>query len=122
MSEAEYNDLIAKRSPKEEKRAKYGNVKKVVNGLEFDSTKEANRYSDLLVWQSSGQITELVRQKQFTVEVNGQYIGFYLCDFAYMKDGKLVVEDVKSKATRTPLYKWKKKLVEAIYGIDVKEI
>jgi len=122
MSEDEYKALMTKRLPPAEKRPKYGNVKKEVGGLIFDSAKEARRYQDLLVWQSSGQITELERQKRFDIEVNGEYIGFYLCDFAYKKGGELIVEDVKSKATRTRLYIWKAKLVKALYGITIVEI
>lgn len=45
-----------------------------------------------------------------------------MADFSYHENGILVVEDVKSKATKTPLYQLKKKLVKALYGIDVKEI
>ena len=115
----EYKALMDKREPK---RPKYGNKKKLVNGLEFDSTKEARRYQDLLAWQHSGQISELERQRSFHIEVNGHYIGFYVSDFVYKKDGQLVIEDVKSPATKTHLYQWKKKLVKAVHGIEIQEI
>lgn len=104
------------------KRNKYGNVKKLVNGLEFDSTKEARHFQDLHAEQQAGNITELRRQVSIDIEVNGHYIGFYVADFTYKRNGKLVVEDVKSKATKTDTYRWKKKLVFAIHGIEIQEV
>ena len=45
----------------------------------------------------------------------------YIADFTYYEDGKLVVEDVKSPVTKTPLYRLKKRLMGELYGIKVKE-
>jgi hypothetical protein len=101
MTAEDYKAYQAKRAPK---RPKFGNVKKVVNGLEFDSTKEARRWQDLILWQQSGQIMCLSRQVPFPIRVNKQLIGTYIADFKYYKDGVLIVEDVKNKATKTPLY------------------
>lgn len=44
--------------------------------------------------------------------VNGIKIGHYVGDFSYSLNGKEVLEDVKSIATRTPVYKIKKKILE----------
>lgn len=120
MTADEYKALMEKRAPKTVN--KYRNIRKVVNGLSFDSVKEARHYQDLVTWQQSGQITELQRQVPFAVEINGHHIGFYYADFSFKKDGKLVVEDVKSRATKTDLYKWKKKCVEALHGVEIIEI
>jgi hypothetical protein len=50
-------------------------------------------------------------------------IGYCCADFRYCRrDGEIVVEDVKSEPTKTPLYRWKKKHVEAQYRITVREI
>jgi hypothetical protein len=54
------------------------------------------------------------------VEVQGKLICTYVADFKYLENGKEVVEDVKG--FKTPVYKLKKKLVEAIYGIEIIEI
>ena len=43
--------------------------------------------------------------------VNGKKIGYYVADFQYLVNGKTVVEDVKSPATKTPLYKLKIKIL-----------
>jgi len=34
----------------------------------------------------------------------------------------VVVEDVKSKATKTAVYQLKKKLVKALYGVEIVEV
>ena len=49
-------------------------------------------------------------------------VGYYTADFAYKVNGLDVVEDVKSKPTRTEAYRLRKKIVEASYGIKVTEI
>jgi hypothetical protein len=47
----------------------------------------------------------------------------YICDFEYVEDGKRVVEDVKSPATRKiESYIIKRKLMRFIYGIAVREV
>lgn len=51
-------------------------------------------------------------------------IGYYTADFLYKtKDGKAVVEDVKGgRATSTEAYRLRKKMVEATYGFEVREV
>ncbi len=71
-------------------------------------------------------------QPKFPVIVAGVKIGSYVADFAYIDTarrgphgqvGCKVVEDVKSAPTRTRLYIWKKKLVEALYpGVKIVEV
>lgn len=46
----------------------------------------------------------------------------YRADFSYRQGGKLVVEDVKSSATRTRVYLDKRKLMREIHGIEVREV
>jgi len=107
-----------------EKRNKYGNTKTVVDGQKFDSAKEARRYQDLKLMFHYGKIGSLYVQPRFPLEVNGQLICTYVADFQYLnlKTLKVVVEDVKSKATKTPAYQIKKKLMLAIHGIEIREI
>lgn len=103
--------------------SKFRNVKKAVNGIEFDSTKEANRYKDLLVRMQAKDIRGLETQRAFAIEVNGEHICDYIADFVYTMDGKQVVEDVKSKITRKqPVYRLKIKLMKAVLGITVQEV
>ena len=96
------------------KRSKYGNKKVVIQGIEFDSTKEGYRWLFLKDCERRGLITELQRQVEFVlipdeytdvrkqlktkvkVENKRTFIGVrYFADFVYKKNGELVVEDVK---------------------------
>ena len=119
MSIAEFKKLNEKGEPKQ----KYGNKKTVINGVTFDSAKEARRYVDLTLWQQSKQIHSLEHQKPFPLVVNGIEVAEYFADFVYFKDGEMIVEDVKSKATRKDkTYRLKYKMFEAIYGITIQEL
>jgi hypothetical protein len=109
------------------RRSKYRAVKETVDGITFDSKAEARRYGELRVLEKGGAIRDLRLQPEFTLcpwmtdHSDIVPLGKYRGDFAYeMPDGSVVVEDVKGFST--PLYRWKKKHVEAQYGITVREI
>ena len=109
-----------KREPK--KKNKYNAKKVVIDGIPFDSTGEGNRYQELKLQESCGLVTDIETQPRFDINVNGKYIAFYEADFRYKKNGKTVVEDFKSPVTKkNPVYRLKKKLVEAIYNIFILE-
>ena len=59
-----------------------------------------------------------------TEVVNGEKVGTYVSDFSYREcsDGRRVVEDVKSAPTRTSLFRMKRKLMKALYGIEIVEV
>ena len=135
MSEEEYQALMRSRHKpatlpplsayptREERRSKYGNKPTVVAGEQFDSGKEAQRYEQLLLLERAGQITQLRHHVRYPLEVNGIPICEYEADFTYRDEhGLLHVEDVKCNATRTPLYKLKRRLMAALHGITVEEI
>ena len=113
------------------KKRKYRNTTTTVDGIRFDSRKEANRYGELQLMQKAGEISELRRQVVFTL-IPAQYVDGkhaerpvkYVADFAYVDNatGKTVVEDVKSDATRTPEYIIKRKLMLYRYEIQIKEV
>lgn len=110
---------------------KYGNIKTVVDGIKFDSKKEARRYSTLKLMQESGIISELICQPKFKLIVPGlgpvkikgkvrQTTSTYTPDFQYKKDGELIIEDVKSPATANDKYfKLKRAIFELIYKVDL---
>ena len=125
------------------RRSKYGNRKTVVDGITFDSKKEANRFRELQLLERAGKITALQRQvkyvliptqREFTNEIykKGAHYGHfkpgkvlekecsYIADFAYIQDGAYIVED--TKGVRTEAYKIKRKLMLERYGIQVKEV
>lgn len=95
---------------------KYHNKKTNIDGMSFDSRKEAGRYLELLMLEKSGQIKELKRQVKFEIvpKVNRvRRTRFYVADFVYVRaDGKKVIEDVKSPITKKNLvYTLKRDLV-----------
>lgn len=106
-------------------RSKYHNTKVTTADGTFDSMKELHRWSELKLMERAGLISGLARQQRFEVipkqKVNGRTIlpCYYIADFCYVKDGKLVVEDCKGM--KTDVYKIKKKLMLWVHGIDIKE-
>lgn len=106
-------------------RSKYGNRKTEVNGILFASQKEATRYGQLLMMERGGYIMDLRLQVKFEllppVFLDGkkQRATYYIADFVYYLDHKMIVEDVKGY--RTEVYKLKRKHMMARYGIEVKE-
>lgn len=129
MSEEEYAGLLAKKAKKANlatettKPSKHRNVKTTIDGITFDSAKEARRWQDLCLWQASGQITQLLRQQRFKIVVNGVHICDYIADVTYREHGKLVVEDTKSAHTRKmDVYRLKKKLMLAVHKIEIREV
>lgn len=107
------------------KRSKYGNVRIQVDGMWFDSKKEGRRYQDLALLLKADKIGVLEMQVSYDLVVEGKMVARYVADFRYrdVQTGALVVEDVKSKATRkNRIYRLKKKLMKAIYNIEIKEM
>lgn len=98
--------------------------------LRFDSQKEARRYDHLILRQQAGEIRDLRLQVDFTLQEaytdqEGRRVRAirYRADFTYReRDGRLVVEDVKSKPTRTREYLIKRKLMKERRGIDITEV
>lgn len=124
---------------------KYNNSKITLDGITFDSRLEAARYRELKLLEKAGKIQELELQKRFVL-IPAQYESYerygkrgqrlkdgkrcvekavvYVADFAYEKDGKPVVEDTKGyrKGTAYDVFVIKRKLMRAVYGIQVQEI
>lgn len=95
---------------------KYKNKKTRVDGILFDSAREAARYCVLKAKERSGEITELERQKKFEILPGFVYRGervrkvVYIADFVYRnKNGEKIIEDVKGFKTKD--YLLKKKLL-----------
>ena len=101
---------------------KYGAVKTESNGRTYDSKKEAERASELKILEEAGVIKDLQEQPRFTLQESFKYQGKterkieYIADFQYEENGRIIVEDVKSEITKTPLYRVKRKLFLKRYG------
>ncbi|MBY5465265.1 DUF1064 domain-containing protein [Rhizobium leguminosarum] len=116
MTAQQYREVIAQ--PK--RGNKFGAKKTVKHGITFDSKRESEVYDDLLILARAGEISGLDRQRVFNLIVNGEIIGRYNADFAFIDhrvDGRLRVVDVKGVVTRD--FKRVQKIIKAIYNIDV---
>lgn len=122
-------------------RNKYQAIKTCVNGIEFDSRKEARRYQELLLLQRAGAILNLRRQVKYIL-IPAQYEFYerygkngkklkdgrrllekecsYIADFVYEENGKEIVEDTKGVKTKD--YIIKRKMMLFMYGIKIKEV
>ena len=114
-------------------RSKYRAVPTVVHGFRFASKAESRRYQELLLLGQAGEIRNLELQPRFPLNVDGVTVATYVADFRYeeryvsSRDGvpmgwawRDVVEDVKG--VRTPMYRLKKKFVEAQHSVTIREI
>ena len=119
--------------------------------LHFDSQKEARRYDHLIALEQAGQIRDLRLQVDFTLQeaytdTEGRRWRAirYRADFTYRTPPAkrwaiyadnpvewsdklglpwdLVVEDVKSRPTRTKEYLLKRKMLKDKLGIDITEV
>lgn len=96
---------------------KYKNKKTVIDGITFDSKREANRYTELKLMEQAGLIKDLVLQPKFLLQDKFKYRGRtyrkieYLADFSYfsVEDDILIVEDVKG--VKTDVFRLKEKLL-----------
>lgn len=106
------------------RRTKYGNQKVVLDGITFDSKKEAARYASLKVYEKGGLIRDLMMQVSFVICPEVTFSGRkqaavrYVADFTYYDEaGSYIVEDVKG--VKTDLFILKRKLMKAVHGIEV---
>lgn len=122
MSTAEY------RATAKPKKSKYGAVPTVVDGVRFDSKREAKRYAELKLLQRAGEISALCRQHTWilapAVKIEGEKRARpairAVMDFVYRDcaTGMLVAEDVKGM--ETPVSRLKRHLMKSIHNIDVR--
>ena len=129
---------------------KYRNKKVTIDGIVFDSTREARRYQELKLLQKAGKIESLELQKVFelipsqweTIDTGECYkrgpkkgqpkikekcierAVTYKADFAYIKGGRLIVEDAKGYkgGGAYTVFKIKRKLLLWRYGIKIREV
>lgn len=120
-------------------RRKFANVPTVVDGHKFDSKREAGRYLDLRVLERAGEVSGIELQPVYPLEVtrlvdgslvvvpvkirskgypNGRRCS-WKADFRYqcLRTGCQIVEDVKGFDDDRA--RFKRAVVEAIYGIEI---
>lgn len=111
------------KAKQESSKNKFLSKKIVVDGIKFDSKKEASYYGQLKIKKACGQIKDFQRQMRFNFSLNGVKIGYYKADFVEeLPDGSKQVVDVKSDFTRKlPRYRKQKKLMLAFHSIIIIE-
>lgn len=118
LAAADVRDLLKVSSTQANK---YKNKKVECDGYSFDSIRERDRYLDLKMLARAGKIRDLELQPGYPLHVNGELVATYLADFLYV-DGAGILHVEDAKGVRTAIYRMKKKLVKAIYGIDIEEV
>lgn len=109
-----------------EKKSKYSSAKTDIDGIRFDSKKEAEFYAELKVRERAGEISRLRLQPRYLLQDAFKHEGKqyreieYVADFEYIENGETVVVDVKG--FKTAVYMIKKKLFLYKYGDRVKFI
>ena len=114
-------------------RSKYGSKKATIDGITFDSQKEAARYTELRLLQGAGKITGLETQVKYELIPSQKRDGkvvergvSYIADFVYFQDGKKIVEDVKGyrdpKSAGYAKFVLKRKMMLYFHGIQIKEV
>lgn len=128
-----------KQSTPVKKPSKYRSQKTEVDGIVFDSKREAARWGVLKLLEKNGEIKDLRRQIPFKWNLFAAPVDYrhgpmeeyahkvgkvrsYVADFVYVvvKTGQQVVED--AKGMRLPTYREKKKIVKALFGVDIIEV
>ena len=106
---------------------KYRSKKTTIDGITFDSKKEAARYQELKLLESSREIEDLQTQVKFVLipaqRIKGKVVErqcTYKADFVYKANGETIVED--TKGFRTKDYIIKRKLMLQVHGIRIREV
>ena len=98
---------------------KYGAKRTQIGSETFDSKAEASRWTILRLMQKAGEISDLRRQVKFPIYVGDWLVTHYVADFVYHKNGRRVIEDVKSAPTITEVFKIKSVLFWLQYGQEI---
>ncbi len=109
-------------------RSKFNARKTVLDGITFDSAREARRWSELLLLQRGGNITGLERQVVYVLapavklhaEARIKPALRYIADFRYYvpETGETIVEDAKGHETEGA--RIKRHLMATVHGIGVR--
>lgn len=108
---------VANQAAIKPRRSKYGAVATYVDGIRFDSRKEAARYMALKILKGAGEVLWFARQPRFALPGGVEYVA----DFVVAWRGyEITVEDVKGFKTKE--YRLKRRQVEALYSVTITEV
>lgn len=124
-TEEQYQEFVKKKKglpvePQSQRKSKYNNQKTMVDGIKFDSKKEAEYYCQLKLLKQAGEIRDIGLQQKYTLQPGFEKNGVkyqpitYIADFVITNnDGTTEVVDIKG--VETQVFKIKKKLFEYMY-------
>lgn len=114
------------------RRQKYGNkVTTDSDGIKHASKRQALRYRDLGLLMKSGEIMMLAREVRFRLPGGVEWVADHVTATPrgleviaeLIRDGDMVIEDVKGAATqKNAVYRLKKRQMRECLGIEIKEI
>lgn len=100
--------------------SKYKNIKVKLDGITFDSKKEAVHYAYLKSLEKKGVITDLQLQTKLDFKIDGKKIFTYKPDFEYNDEFGHHYIDVKTPATeKNAVFRLKRKLIENYYKVKI---
>lgn len=99
------------------RKSKYGAIKTQIDGITFDSKKEADYYAELKLQVLAGDIDGFCMQPVFILAPNLKYKADFI---VFHKDGTFEIID--TKGFRTKEYIAKKKVLEDKYNLKIKEV
>jgi len=102
---------------KETKARKYNNQPTTVDGIRFDSKKEARYYEQLKIRQKLGEVWYWLRQVPIHLPDGTKYVVDFL---VFFKDPERLPEYVDVKGKETQVFRLKKRAVEHHYPIRLK--
>lgn len=105
------------------KRSKYGNRKVVVDGRKYDSQAEAAYGERLLLRERVGEVGGVEMHPRFKLlGPKGELICVYVADFAFWDHAEDRFRVVDVKGVETDVFKLKRKMMQALKGIEVEVV
>lgn len=102
---------------------KYRNQPVVIDGIRFDSKREAAYYGELKLREKAGEVGGVELQKRFQIlGPTGVLVCVYVADFAFWdhREDRFRIIDVKGVETKE--FKLKRKMMRAFNGIEIEVV
>ena len=119
LSKVKLDDFLYKTTSNttNNKKSKYNANKVEIDGIKFDSQKEADYYSELKLRLAAKDIKGFCRQPEFVLAPNLRYKADFI---VFNNDGTSEIIDVKGMQTQ--VYKDKKKVFEDKFNLKIVEV
>lgn len=101
-------------------KSKYKAIKTTIDGITFASKREARYYQIYSRLEELGEIHNLKLQTSLPFILNGKKIFTYKPDFEFDDEKGHHIVDVKG--VFTPVFRLKKKLIEAQYNVEIEVV